>query len=125
MDTSQYLQTRKEEILKAIRDQQEELRDIDTALNAINSSHSKSDNRHSMLRQPKIRAPKALTIDEAVVEAVNNGRKKPMVIFDFVSSQLGIKTTINSVRTRLTKLKNDGKIAKSVDGWVMPNESNG
>ncbi|PWE31160.1 hypothetical protein DDZ14_14155 [Maritimibacter sp. 55A14] len=60
--------------------------------------------------------------DEAVIEAIKNGKRQPVAILDFIIRHLGIETTINSVRTRLSRLKNEGRIAHDSRGWIMPHE---
>ncbi|WP_370301653.1 hypothetical protein [Pseudooceanicola sp.] len=63
-----------------------------------------------------------MPIDDAIIEAVKNGVRSPAKILRFLSTQLGVDTTINSVRTRLSRLKKEGKIAHDNRGWIMPSE---
>jgi len=63
--------------------------------------------------------PKAkMKLNDAVVEAVNRGCKKPKDIFDFIKNQLGTETTINSVRVRVSKLLSEGLIGRDAEGYA-------
>lgn len=60
----------------------------------------------------------AMSVDDAIVRAVEAGQKTPRDILAHLSAKLGVHTTINSVRTRVSKLKNVGRIAHDGMGWV-------
>jgi hypothetical protein len=76
-------------------------------------------------------APKhPMPVGEAIVEAVGAGQKSPTGIFKYLADELGVHTTLGSVRARLSPLKSEGKISHDGDGWVpvgqsRPNPSDG
>jgi hypothetical protein len=49
-----------------------------------------------------------MAIDDAILEAVKNEVRAPTPMIKFLEHQLAIHTTINSVRTRLSRLKQQG-----------------
>ncbi|MDP2061764.1 MAG: hypothetical protein Q8J98_01490 [Phaeovulum sp.] len=61
-------------------------------------------------------------IDVAIIEAVRSGMHTPAKIHAYIARHLSIDTTVNSVRTRVSRLKSSGKIARDDRGWIMPNE---
>lgn len=65
-----------------------------------------------------------MTVNVAVIEAINNGRKKPLDILEFIETQLGMKTTIASIRVRVSKLLKSKEIARDSNGYkpVSKNE---
>lgn len=67
-------------------------------------------------------APAGMTRDAAIIEAIKNGKRQPAAILDFMSRHLGVETTINSVRTRLSRMKSSGEIQHDKRGWIMPHE---
>lgn len=62
-----------------------------------------------------------MPVDDAVILAVKAGQTTPRAIRDYMAERLGVDTTINSVRTRVSKLKKLGKIGHNRDGWVPVN----
>lgn len=122
MNIHEMLKTRKEELEASISGVMAELRDIDLALAAIGDS-VKSDKEIKKPSKPKSGPSSttryAMPVDDAVVMAIAAGTSSPAAILEFLQTMLNIQTTINSVRTRLSKLKKSGLIANGEDGWVI------
>lgn len=59
-----------------------------------------------------------LSIDEAIVRAVGAGCRTPLTILAYLGNELLISTTVNSIRTRVSKLYQEGRIAKGNNGWA-------
>ena len=107
------LRNRRSDLQKEIELLRRELRHIEIALDAIAKAED----------QEKAAAPdRVMPIDDAVIEAVKNGIRSPSTILKFLETNLHINTTINSVRTRVSRLKNDGRLARDERGWIMPSE---
>lgn len=64
-----------------------------------------------------------ISIDDAILEAVATGLQTPAKILNFLASDLGIETTINSVRTRVSRLGAAGKLTRDQRGWVVADEA--
>lgn len=107
------LQDRRSELQIEIEVLGRELRHIEIALDAIAKAEGQDKGATSGQTMP---------IDDAVIEAVKNGVRSPAKILKFLEKHLGINTTINSVRTRVSRLKNDGRLARDERGWIMPSE---
>lgn len=60
----------------------------------------------------------ARPVGDAIVEAVEAGMRTPVAVLDYLSTQMGIHTTIGSVRARLSPLKKEGRIDHDGQGWV-------
>ena len=105
------IETRHKHELDAIYERHKlERAEFDAALNAVRSVSTGV----VVSSRPKAK----MKINDAIVEAVNSGRKNPRGIFDFIENQLGIDTTINSVRVRVSKLRIGGLIAKDAEGYA-------
>lgn len=64
----------------------------------------------------------ALTVDDAIIKAVDAGHKTPMDILEYLKSDLRLHTTVNSIRTRVSKLGSEGRIGRDEHGWVPRND---
>ena len=64
--------------------------------------------------------PANMGINEAVIEAIKSGHRTPLPIHDFIKTHLGMKTTINSVRVRVSKLGTQKRIIRTAAGWEVP-----
>ncbi len=81
--------------------------EIDTALQAVRGiSHAKFKMKRNM------------NINDAFIEAVENGRRKPITILEFIKTHLGIETTIASIRVRGSKLFGSGLVGRDADGYI-------
>lgn len=63
-----------------------------------------------------------MPVDDAVLQAIKSGVRSPIAMLKFLDDQLGVKTTISSIRTRLSRMKKVGRIAHDGRGWIMPSE---
>lgn len=116
MHVRELLTQRREELKASIAAVEAELKDIDLALNAMSSAPSESVAKLSMVSRFQIRH--AMPVNEAIVKAVDAGRKTPVAILQYLQDDLNIQTTLNSVRSRVSPLKQEGKIAHDGKGWV-------
>ncbi|MDT9600029.1 hypothetical protein [Sphingosinicella rhizophila] len=91
---------------------EKDLSDVAKAIAAINGPASAAVKLEG--NQPSHPMP----VDKAIVIAVREGSRTPVQILDYLRKRLGVHTTINSVRTRVSKLKNDGRIDHDETGWV-------
>lgn len=80
---------------------------------------------------PKAAAPKPaqkrtkkaavkVSLDDAILKAVGSGQSTPVMILDYVTGKMSVETTINSVRTRVSRLKREGKLMRGKEGWSLP-----
>ncbi len=101
-----------ERILKnEISELQAELKKVRVALNAIEGR------AQTVSAAPRSGPP---TVNDAILEAIKNGRGTPTTILDFIQQELGLETTKNSVSTRLSRMKADGQIDHDSDGeWII------
>lgn len=60
----------------------------------------------------------SMNVGEAIVYAVEHGCTTPTQVLAYLETELGITTTLNSVRARLSPLKKEGKIGHDGKGWV-------
>ncbi len=109
------LQAQREEISAQIKSLKKEMAKVDAAILAVNSMDDST--------SPKVLTyTSKMTINQAIVEAVKNGSSTPKEILAFLEDHLAMSTTINSVRTRVSRLSSEKKIVKSNKGWVTPKE---
>lgn len=59
-----------------------------------------------------------MPVNDAIVLAVEAGNKTPTDILNYLRRELRVMTTINSVRSRVSSLKSDGRIAHDGTGWI-------
>jgi hypothetical protein len=59
-----------------------------------------------------------MAVGDAIVLAVEAGNKSPTSVFDYLADELGVHTTLGSVRARLSPLKTEGRISHDGSGWV-------
>ena len=97
--------------IKAIMDQRD-------PLDFLEFTETDVDEAFSKLRQRETQMP----IDAAIIEAVRCGAQKPAAVLKFIQVHLNVDTTINSVRTRLSRLNAEGRVSRDVGGWVVPQE---
>lgn len=127
MHVRDMLLQRQKELKDSIASVQAELEDIDRALAAIGQPVRD-------IGQPK---PEKVTravsssviqhkmpVNDAIVLAVEAGKKTPVNILAYLKDELDVHTTLNSVRSRVSPLKKEGRIAHDGDGWI-PVEKNG
>ena len=119
MKIVEYLAQRKVVVEKEIAALCDEINAIDAALSAIETKQDKPLDLNSFTRMYP-RMEHIMPIDDAIVEAVRSGTRTPAKILAFLSSELGIETTINSGRTRVSRMKNNGRLAHDGQGWILP-----
>lgn len=103
-----------------------DLEDVEVALAAILKSGDVAAKAHAASVPSKPPAASYaggnMPIDEAIIIAVRNRARTPAKILVYLKNDLGINTTINSVRTRVSRLKKDGKLVSTALGWMVPTE---
>ncbi len=107
--TTNILENRLAQVAAELEPLQTELREIQTALDAIRAQ----DISLSQVESSK------LPINDAILEAIRNGQSKPADIHKFLADHLRVHTTRNSVNTRLSKLKKEGVIKSGENGWEV------
>ena len=117
MHVREMLIQRREELKASISAVEAELNDIDLALNAMGGAKPDSENKKSSMAD-RFQVRHSMPVNEAIIKAVAAGRKTPVLILDYVQKELGVQTTLNSVRSRVSPLKQDGKIGRDNTGWV-------
>lgn len=74
--------------------------------------------------KPASKAPRKtggkVSLDDAILKAVKTGQSTPVLILDYVTKKMSVVTTINSVRTRVSRLKREGKLMRGKEGWSIP-----
>ncbi len=104
---------------KAIIDK--ELGDIAKALGAIETPPDGGEDGGPQLTGAAVtQYQHPMPVDDAIVIAVTNGCKAPQAILAHLRQRLGVHTTIASVRTRVSRLKDRGRLAHDGDGWIIP-----
>lgn len=106
MNVHEVLRTRAIEIEAEIETLRNEATQIKAALTALDGETTTEDK-------------KPLKREDAIVEAVKSGQKKPQDIHKFLTRKMGVKMNIGSLRSTLTRLKNDGRIHHDGIGWIM------
>lgn len=108
---------RRNDLKASISAVEAELKDIDCALNAMSAPLRESGAMVApMVNRFQIRH--SMPVNDAVILAVEAGRKTPATILEYLRDELGIQTTLNSVRSRVSPLKKEGRIAHDGIGWV-------
>ena len=59
-----------------------------------------------------------MKVNDAIVLAVYAGNKTPTLILAYLKSELGVDTTLNSVRSRVSPLGQAGLIGRDNTGWI-------
>lgn len=57
--------------------------------------------------------------DDAIIAAIRAGNNTPAKISEFIQSKLGLEVNQGSTRTRLSRMKADGKIKHDGLGWKL------
>jgi hypothetical protein len=112
LNVSEILRNRKVEIAAERIALDNEEAQIDYALDAIAEKASK-------YRQPPTGDEMPLKKEDAVVEAVKHGQKRPADIHKFLTKKMGVEMNLGSVRSTLSRLKSENRIKHDASGWVM------
>jgi hypothetical protein len=59
-----------------------------------------------------------MLVNDAIILAVEAGNKTPVQILRYLKEKLGVDTTLNSVRSRVSPLGQQGLIGHDSSGWV-------
>jgi hypothetical protein len=59
-----------------------------------------------------------MRVNDAIVKAVEAGSKTPTQILAYLKDKLGVDTTLNSVRSRVSPMGQQGLIGHDGSGWV-------
>lgn len=116
---AEMLQRKRKELMDSAAAIAVDLQDVETALAAIggaSSSESHLAGRGDQVQEVRIAHP--MKVGDAIVQAVNAGHSAPKAILEYLQLELSVFTTLNSVRSRLSPLKAEGRIAHDGDGWV-------
>lgn len=116
MHIREVLAQRRDELIAGQAEVEAELHDIDLALKAMSGAPAKAVEKTSMASRFQIRH--SMPVNDAIVKAVEAGRKTPVDILNYLQNELGVQTTLNSVRSRVSPLKQEGKIGHDGTGWV-------
>ncbi len=112
--TIDLLQQRATELEKEFRFIKRQLEDTRKALKAIVPSSTSGQQKHRS--SPK----NPMTVRQAIIEAIKSERVMPTEIFDFMSKQLGMSTSKNSINTQLNRMKKAGLVAHNGKHWTLP-----
>jgi len=112
-----FLKKRRSELSAEIGAMNVELSQLDAAINALVTF---SDICGVRPVRVVMGAGRPMTIDKAIEIAVWEGRRRPAAILEYLESEMGISTTINSVRTRTSRLKSAGRLVLGQAGWQIP-----
>lgn len=66
-----------------------------------------------------------MPVNDAIVIAVEAGMKTPTNILAYLAEHLGVHTTLNSVRSRVSPLGQEGRIAHDGTGWIPSSDQAG
>lgn len=116
---AEMLQRKRKELMESAAAIAVDLHDVEIALAAIGgvvSSESHLAGRGDQAQLPRIAHP--MKVGDAIVQAVNAGHSSPKAILEYLQTELGVFTTLNSVRSRVSPLKTEGRIAHDGNGWV-------
>lgn len=92
-----------------------EIAELDKAIGAV-SGESALHTERGDAGQPETKNP--MQVGDAIILAVEKGYKTPAAIYDYLTREVGVQTTIGSVRARLSPLKSEGKVAHDGEGWI-------
>lgn len=107
MNVQEVLRTRRVEVLAEIETLKHELVQIDVAMSALDTDTE------------TVADKKPLTREEAIIEAVRNGKRKPVEIHAFVKKQLRMNLNMGSMRSTLSRMKADKRINHDGSGWII------
>lgn len=116
---AEMLQRKRKELMESAAVIAADIRDVEKALAAIGEPIlDELPSAGQAAGADATRSAHPMKVNDAVVMAVNAGRKSPTTILDYLHTELGVHTTINSVRSRVSPLKAEGRIAHDGEGWV-------
>jgi hypothetical protein len=116
---------------------QKELRDsiaaVDTELSQIARALKAMDEKPTEVGQfppardlapppPPVHLKHPMKVNDAIILAVEAGHKTPTQILAYLKAELGVETTLNSVRSRVSPLGQQGLIGHDGSGWIPANK---
>lgn len=129
MSVAEMLYARKIELEAQKAAIEKDLEDLSLALAAIGKAVEQTTHvlETTKAAKPNKSRPEGAprTIDDAITIAVGNGARTPARILAYLKRELEVDTTINSVRTRVSKLKKEGKLVSTPLGWMIPGPPGG
>ncbi len=118
MNTVEILKDRRQTLKASISEVEQEIHEIDLALNAIASAGKPQVTAVvSGFKMPEQPFQHPMKVDDAIIMAVEAGCKTPVQILKHLHDKLNVKTTIGSVRARVSPLGKSGKISRDENGW--------
>lgn len=118
-DTLDMLKTQERELRKQIGAIEADLSDVRVAIQAIEARRNPA--RQSS--RPTNKGRPSMKIDDAVIQAIRNEAGTPKEIHSFLDREMGIKTTRNSIGTRLGRLKKKHLVDHDGKRWIMPKKN--
>ena len=96
--------------------------EVQAAISAVLKMRTAADLPTQSVATPRQTEANRMPIDDAIIEAVKNDARAPAAILSFMQKHLGVQTTINSVRTRVSRLRANGRLTHDQRGWVLPEQ---
>ena len=124
MHARDLLLQRHKELKDGIAAVEVELSQISRALAAMDEKPTEV----GQLRAKPVTSPSAppkhpMRVNDAIIVAVEAGMKTPVQILGYLKDHLGVHTTLNSVRSRVSPLGQQGLIGHDGSGWVPVNKT--
>lgn len=117
MNVAESIKERQNEIaieLSRLTDEQNRLSDALKIIGDVAPVVSNNDNKTT--EQP---TPVTATKESLIKDAVKRGHKKPATIHKFIRTRYRVDMNIGSLRSTLSRLKNDGAIVHDASGWAI------
>lgn len=111
------LKAKRQEMLAQISELRKGLREIDQALEILEPALGNEGRT--------VISVGSSTVNDAIIWAVSNGAGTPAEIYNFITNDLSMETSKNSVSTRLSKMKNEGLLDHDGEHWVLPKKAKG
>lgn len=121
MHARELLLQRQKELKDSIALVEAELSQIARALRAMDEKPTEIGQpltRPAATPSPSAPPKHPMLVNDAIVLAVEAGNKTPVQILSYLKEKLGVNTTLNSVRSRVSPLGQDGLIGHDGSGWI-------
>lgn len=121
MHARDLLLQRQKELKDGISAVETELSQIARALKAIDEKPTEIGQfppKRDLTPSPSHSPKHPMRVNDAIVLAVEAGQKTPTQILAYLKAELGVETTLNSVRSRVSPLGQAGTIAHDSSGWI-------
>jgi len=117
MQIHELLINRKIEALQQIDTLKAEVQEIERLLVTANVPQLVTTGDVPVMLQETTQRPTSK--DDAIIKAIQAGNNTPALISEFMREKLGIPVNPASTRTRLSRMKADGKIKHDGLGWKL------